>query len=148
MARIARKTTTVAAPKARKVSTRAKATPAVVAAPAPVVEVEAPAERRGSVVKLAYKQKYAERGHANTCGDWLALKLSEAFPSPLHVGAFEAMLDANGVRHSHWKKTNPGLLRMSGRMALAAKVAAAGKLILPGGKSVKVPENFASKHIS
>lgn len=147
MARTARKTT-VAAPKARKVSTRAKATPAVVAAPAPVVEVEAPADRRGSVVKLSYKKKYAERGHANTCGDWLALQLGEAFPSPLDVRAFEAMLDANGVRHAHWKKTNPGLLRMSGRMALAAKVAAAGKLVIPGHKPVRVPENFASKHIS
>lgn len=137
---------TKAAPARKTTARRAVAPAPVVEAPVVETPVEQPAAKRGSVVRLEYKQRYAERGDARGCGDWLDHTLRAAFPQPLDVRAFEAMLDANGVRHAHWKKTNPGLLRMSGRMALAAKVAAAGELVLPGAKPAKAPAEFVAKH--
>lgn len=150
MARTARKTAApvVAAPAkpARKARTAKPATTKAIVAPAVApVPVDT---RKGSVVKQTYKAKYAERGDATGCGDWLHTTLKDAFPSPLDVRAFEAMLDANGVRHSHWKKSNPGLLRMSGRMALASRIAEAGKLVVPGRKAIPVPAAFRDKHSS
>lgn len=108
------------------------------------------AARTGSVVKGAYKMKYAERAltaksvkgvskkaRARSCGDWLAVtlqKLTLVEKDQLSVSAFESILDANGVAHAHWNRTTKGWqgrLRMTGRLALQRIVAEGGELEVP-----------------
>jgi hypothetical protein len=108
------------------------------------------AARAGSVVKGAYKLRYAERAltakpvtgvskkaRARSCGDWLAVtlqKLTLAEKDQIDVGAFEAILDANGVKHDHWNRTTKGWqgrLRMTGRLSLQRIVAEGGELEVP-----------------
>ncbi len=108
------------------------------------------AARAGSVVKGAYKMRYAERAltakpvkgvskkaRARSCGDWLAVtqqKLTLVEKDAISVAAFESILDANGVKHDHWNRTTKGWqgrLRMTGRLSLQRIVAEGGELEVP-----------------
>lgn len=124
--------------------------------------------RARSVVKASYKVAYAERVKAGAkgkkgvakkvqarcCGDWLALELAartiSAETKALDVAAFEAILDANGVAHSHWNRTTKGWqgrLRMTGRLALQRVVAEAdGELELADGSTIVAPKSWVAKH--
>lgn len=122
--------------------------------------------KTNSVVKSAYKAKYRERavdlqrkpkGIATKalkrqCGDWLAIELARRTldeKAKLVVSAFEAILDANAVRHSHWNRTTKGWqgrLRMTGRLALQRVVAETGELALPDGATIAAPKTFVAKH--
>ena len=124
--------------------------------------------RSNSVVKGAYKAKYAERALAMTrkpkdvalkalkrsCADWLAIELArrtltEGKKPQLIVDAFEAILDANGVPHRHWNRTTKGWqgrLRMTGRLALQRVVAEAGELALADGSTLPAPKVWIAKH--
>lgn len=103
-----------------------------------------------SVVKTAYKKRYAERAilaknvkgvskkaRARSCGDWLSVTLAKLClveKDQLSVERFEAILDANGVEHAHWNRTTKGWqgrLRMTGRLALQRVVAEGGELDVP-----------------
>lgn len=119
-----------------------------------------------SVVGGKYKQKYAERAAQGVKGskgiakkalkrstnDWLALELARRTldeKAVLSVSAFEAILDANGVRHEHWNRTTrgwQGRLRMTGRMALQRVVAENGELALPDGEAIPAPKSWIAKH--
>ena len=124
--------------------------------------------RANSVVNSSYKAKYKQRAAemarkpkdvaakalARSCCDWLAVELArrtlttEKKPK-LVVPAFEAILDANGVKHDHWNRTTPGWqgrLRMTGRLALQRVVAEAGELSLPDGSALAAPKNWIAKH--
>lgn len=125
----------------------------------------ADAARAGSVVKGAYKMRYAERAltakpvkgvskkaRARSCGDWLAVtlqKLTLVEKDHLSVSAFEAILDANGVKHDHWNRTTKGWqgrLRMTGRLALQRIVAEGGELEVPAeiAEAKGVPATIAA----
>lgn len=86
-------------------------------------------EPGGSVVKQEYRIRYAEAGHPNHCGDWLAL-----ICTALSLDEFEALCNANGVNLDKYNRENPGWqgrLKMTGRNLLARKVyLAEGKLTL------------------
>lgn len=121
-----------------------------------------------SVVSQAAKQRYAERAAARqravkgvskralarSSQDWLALELARLTlddKAKLDVAAFEAILDANEVKHSHWNRTTAGWqgrLRMTGRLALQRVVAATEALMLPDGNSIAAPRNWVTKHSS
>ena len=119
-----------------------------------------------SVVASTYKRKYAERAltarkpkgitkkiAARGSCDWLHLTLAKLTldeKGKLKVDEFEAILDANGVEHSHWNRTSrgwQGRLRMTGRLALQRVVAEAqGELELPDGSIVVAPKTWVDKH--
>lgn len=119
-----------------------------------------------SVVQNTYKAKYANRvvegargkkgvskkAQARSCSDWLALELAALTlqeKDKLDVAAFEAILDANGIAHSHWNRTTKGWqgrLRMTGRLALQRAVAAEEQLFLADGTSLKAPRSWVQKH--
>jgi len=117
-----------------------------------IIEEDEP--KCGGVVKAKYKKRYAERGDPRGCGDWLQVTLKELTldrNGKLIVDEFEAILDANGVKHRHWNRTTPGWqgrLRMSGGMALRTKVANQFALILPDGSEIEAPVRFCDKHMS
>jgi hypothetical protein len=118
-----------------------------------VLDMENQKKRVKSVVGESYKKRYAERGNARGCGDWLQNTLAPLTldaAGKLRVEEFEAILDANGVRHAHWNRTTPGWqgrLRMSGGMALRTKVANAAYLFLPDTDGIEAPVDFCDKHI-
>lgn len=131
---------------------------------AEAIEIEAPSAR--SVVASSYKAHYravaesarlrkglTKKVMKRTCCDWLAQELAERTvqSSKLNVPLFEAILDANGVKHDHYNRTTKGWqgrLRMTGRLALQRVVAANdGKLALPDGSYVDAPRNWVAKHI-
>lgn len=119
-----------------------------------------------SVVKGAYKTKYAQRavdmarkpkGVAlkalkRSTADWLAIELAKRTLDEkvkLIVPAFEAILDANGIAHAHWNRTTKGWqgrLRMTGRLALQRVVAEDGELVLPDGSTIAAPRAWVAKH--
>jgi len=118
-----------------------------------------------SVVSANYKKRYAERALtarkpkdvsrkvvARSCGDWLALELAKhciGEKNKLNVDAFTAILDANGVDHSHWNRTSKGWqgrFRMTGRLALQRVVAEAGEMELADGSTVIAPKTWVAKH--
>lgn len=140
------------APKARKPRAAKPAKAPVTVqqtAPAP----EAPVEKVvRTVVKAAYKAKYKARGNPLGCGDWLHQTLDELTKPDGKTDreALVAILAANGVDHTKWKNTNVGLLRMSGGLALRAKVAQNdGRLVVPGEKKPRTaPADFVAKHAS
>jgi hypothetical protein len=101
------------------------------------------------VVAPKYKRRYAEGGHPEHCGDWLAYQLEGVFQLPpstpngnpvFDVDAFASCLVANGVElvgkwaalptsgQAGWQ----GRYRMNGRQKLEQQVAASGELILDG----------------
>lgn len=123
-------------------------------------EVAADIVRKGSVVRVAYKKKYAERNQGlgkqaqRSCWDWLAQELaSEALTDSgkLDEVRFRALLDANGVKHEHWargeKRTKgwEGRLRMTGRLALQKVVAAQGHLVTAEGAKIDAPADWIAK---
>lgn len=137
----------------------------VEAGPDPVEEDEH--EGKHSVVSAKYKARYAERAAQGVRGskgipkkalkrstnDWLAIELARRTldeKAHLSVPAFEAILDANGVKHDHWNRTSPGWqgrLRMTGRLALQRVVAEAGELHLPEGETLVPPKSWVAKHV-
>lgn len=103
-----------------------------------------------SVVKTAYKAKYAERAltakpvkgvskkaRARSCGDWLSVtlqKLTLGEKDKVSIADFTAILDANGVDHARWTNRSKGWegrFRMTGRLALQRIVAEGGELEVP-----------------
>lgn len=129
-------------------------------------EAEASVALARSVVKPGYKLAYIAKAEAMTrkpkgvpmkalkrmSGDWLAVELAKRTLDPkgkLIVTSFEAILDANGVKHDHWNRTTKGWqgrLRMTGRLAMERLVAAAGELVLPEGGSLPAPRNWVAAH--
>lgn len=93
----------------------------------------------GSVVRDYYRHKYAEQGHPNHCGDWLAVTLNNLVQGKTQTDLerFEAICNANGVSLDKYNRTTPGWqgrLRMTGRNLLVKKVyLAEGVLTLPAG---------------
>lgn len=124
---------------------------------------EAPLPR--SVVKGTYKAKYRDRGETvrkpkgfskkaakrSTC-DWLAFEIGTRTldeKAKLQLEPFVAILEANGVKHDHWKREGrgwQGRLRMTGRLALQRVVAENGVLALPDGTEVKAPASWVAQH--
>lgn len=124
--------------------------------------------RSGSVVKSAYKAKYRERAETRArkpkdvslkalkrCnGDWLAVELARLTlddKNHVDVAKFEAILDANEVRHNHWNRTTrgwQGRLRMTGRLALQRVVAENnGELRLPDGSTLQAPRTWVERTV-
>ena len=119
-----------------------------------------------SVVKSAYKAKYAQRvldgargkkgvskkAQARSCGDWLALELAARVldsKNKLVLEAFLAILDANHVDHSRWTNRSKGWegrLRMTGRLALQKVVANEEQLYLPDGVILRAPKSWIAQH--
>jgi hypothetical protein len=103
-------------------------------APAPIATAEpthAPAPK--TVVKVAYKHRYQDRARARGLtdkaskrgnGDWLQRELQAETvgkDGKLDLGRFIAILDANGVDYSRWKREGhgwEGRFRMSGSLVL------------------------------
>lgn len=99
-----------------------------------------------SVVKDKFKTKYIENARALGVGgkaakrsnwDWLSQQIAAYClddKAKISIGAFVALLDANGVDHSKWTNRNKGWegrFRMTGRVALQKVVANAGILHIP-----------------
>ncbi len=85
------------------------------------------AEPSGSVVKNEYRIRYAEAGHPNHCGDWLAETLNNLILGKTHtdIDNFEALCNLNGVSLAKYKREGngwQGRLRMTGRNLLARAV--------------------------
>jgi hypothetical protein len=111
-----------------------------------------------SVVKRAYKEKYAERNKADgkraqrSCWDWLAQSLAGEClddKAKISIEKFVAILDANGVDHSRWTIRNKGWegrLRMTGRLALQKVVASAGVLKTSDGEELVAPAEWVAKY--
>jgi hypothetical protein len=115
--------------------------------------------KKNSVVKTAYKKRYAERAAAagggkvaqRSCWDWLAQELaSECLDgSKISIARFLAVLDANGVDHSRWQNRSKGWegrLRMTGRLALQKVVAVQGHLKTAEGAALDAPADWIAKH--
>jgi len=122
-------------------------------------DVAADLEKARSVVKNAYKRKYAERarsnGHASKVAqrstwDWLAQNLAGECNGPdgkIDIAAFERILELNGVDFSRWTNRSKGWegrFRMTGRLALQRVVAAAGVLVVEGDEIV-APAEWVAK---
>lgn len=131
---------------------------------AQVVEVHAEVAednaKKGSVVRHAYKAKYAERAVAAGLGrkaaqrsawDWLAQTLAGeclGAGDKIDIGKFLAILEANGVDHSRWQNRSKGWegrLRMTGRLALQKVVAEKMELALPDGEVLVAPAEWVAK---
>ena len=81
----------------------------------------------GSVVKTEYRIRYAEQGHPNHCGDWLAVTLNSMIlgKTQTDLEKFEELCGLNGVDLSKYNRTTngwQGRLRMTGRNLLARKI--------------------------
>ena len=122
------------------------------------IDPEEGAEEQAPVVVVAplYKQRYAEGGHPEHCGDWLAYSLEGAFLLPaigkaapaFDTDAFSSCLTDNGIElvgkwaalptsgQPGWQ----GRYRMNGRQKLERQVAASGELVLHG-ETQPVPED-------
>ena len=135
---------------------RNKATQATpVAIDAAVAEDNA---KKGSVVKGAYKARYAARAAEaglgrtaqRSCWDWLAQTLAGEVldGTKLDVEKFQRLLEANGVDHSRWTNRSKGWegrLRMTGRLALQRIVAEAGILRTADGEELEAPAEWVAK---
>lgn len=87
-------------------------------------EAEEEAEKGGSVVNEKYRAKYAELGHPEHCGDWLAQIFNNQVKTKegTDVARVDAIAAANGVDNSKYDRTRPGWqgrLRMTTRNLLA-----------------------------
>jgi hypothetical protein len=106
-------------------------------------------ERGGSIVPEKYRALYAEAGHPDNCGDWLAVVLENTTHDQNgFVGElFRAVLEANGIDvTAAWADPSnssifgwSGRFRMTGRNKLETVVAVRGSLILPNGDVLPVP---------
>lgn len=97
---------------------------------------EAEEGKGGSVVASRYRTKYAEEGHPNHCGDWLAELLNNYCIGDKHtdLAVFEQICGLNGVDTGKYRREGngwQGRIRMTGRNLLAKKVHAAGKITVP-----------------
>jgi hypothetical protein len=120
-------------------------------------EVAEDIAKPNSVVKRAYKEKYAERNKADgkraqrSCWDWLAQSLAGECldeKAKISISKFLAILEANGVDHSRWTNRNKGWegrLRMTGRLALQKVVASAGVLKTADGEELVAPAEWVAK---
>lgn len=107
--------------------------------------------RTGSVVSEKYRAKYAEAGHPEHCGDWLAELLNGLCKNDAgtNLDLFTEICGMNGVKLGHLKLEKPsdrGRYRMTGRNMLARRVFLDEKLILPealGGVKTPPPEWMA-----
>jgi hypothetical protein len=115
--------------------------------------------KKNSVVKTAYKKRYAQRAAEQgggkiaqrSCWDWLAQELAAEclVGTKISIERFLALLDANGVDHSRWQnraKGWEGRLRMTGRLALQRVVAAQGGLKTAEGALIDAPADWIAKH--
>ena len=115
--------------------------------------------KKNSVVKTAYKKRYAQRAAEQgggkiaqrSCWDWLAQELAAEclVGTKISIDRFLALLDANGVDHSRWQnraKGWEGRLRMTGRLALQRVVAAQGGLKTAEGALIDAPADWIAKH--
>jgi len=122
-------------------------------------EVEADNAKPSSVVRTAYKKRYAERAASaglgkvaqRSCWDWLAQELAAECleGTKISIDRFLALLDANGVDHSRWTNRSKGWegrLRMTGRLALQKVVAANGHLKTAEGAELEAPADWVAKH--
>lgn len=109
----------------------------------------------GSVVKTTYRIRYAEAGHPNHCGDWLAETLNGLIlgKTATDLAKFEELCELNGVELAKYNRTTPGWqgrLRMTGRNLLARKIyLAGGVLALPeslriegGPDNLRAPDDW------
>lgn len=128
-------------------------------------EVNLTDNRKGSVVATAYKARYAQRAAERqravkgvstkalkrSSQDWLAILLAKATlveGDRIDVSKFEAILDENGIPHSHWNRTTAGWqgrLRMTGRLALNRRIVDAGHVVL-NGEAIEAPKSWLAKH--
>jgi hypothetical protein len=118
-------------------------------------EEEAPSH---VVVSPYYKQKYAENGHPDHCGDWLAKRLEGEFEVVVDSrivfdhDEFARMMVENGIDLSgKWanlpasgKRGWQGRYRMNGRQKLEKVLARTGELKLKG-TTVKLPRSYLSE---
>ena len=127
---------------------------------ADIVEIDAEVAtdnaKPNSVVRRAYKEKYAERNKADgkraqrSCWDWLAQSLAGEClddKAKISIDKFLAILEANGVDHSRWTNRNKGWegrLRMTGRLALQKVVAQTGVLKVDGDE-LEAPAEWVAK---
>lgn len=122
-------------------------------------EVAADNAKKGSVVKSAYKHRYAARAAEAGLGkaaqrsawDWLAQQIAGEVlddKARLSVDKLLALFDANGVDHSRWQNRSKGWegrLRMTGRLALQKIVAEAGVLRTADGDELVAPAEWVAK---
>ena len=107
------------------------------AADAAQAEADAEEDRvTGSVVKETYRLRYAEAGHPNHCGDWLADTLNNLVlgKSATDMVNLEALFDVNGISTAKYKHEGngwQGRIRMTGRNLLARKLYVTGFLHIP-----------------
>jgi hypothetical protein len=83
---------------------------------AKVAEADAAAKAKKSVVPSKYKARYAQAGHAGTCGDELASWLTSATMTPTGVDlvALRSIASLNGIdAEARWGHLNPGMQRMN-----------------------------------
>lgn len=105
-------------------------------------------EKGGSVVNERYRAKYAELGHPEHCGDWLATIFNNLVKTKegSDVARVDAIAEANGVDLSKYNRTNPGWqgrLRMTCRNLLARVVwMADGVMRGPDGEEYKAPGDW------
>lgn len=97
----------------------------------------------GSVVSERYRQKYAEEGHPNHCGDWLAvlfIQLTTDSNGKINIERLDALCEANNVSLAKYKRTGngwEGRLRMTGRNLVARRVwLLDGVLTLPASMAI------------
>ena len=127
---------------------------------ADIVEIDAEVAtdnaKPNSVVRRAYKEKYAERNKADgkraqrSCWDWLAQSLAGEClddKAKISIDKFLKVLELNGVDHSRWTNRNKGWegrLRMTGRLALQKVVAQTGVLKVDGDE-LEAPAEWVAK---
>jgi hypothetical protein len=127
---------------------------------ADIVEIDAEVAtdnaKPNSVVRRAYKEKYAERNKADgkraqrSCWDWLAQSLAGEClddKAKISIEKFLHVLELNGVDHSRWTNRNKGWegrLRMTGRLALQKIVAQTGVLKVDGDE-LEAPAEWVAK---
>lgn len=90
----------------------------------------------GSVVASKYRTKYAEEGHPNHCGDWLAELLNNYCIGDKNTDleVFETICGLNGVDTSKYRREGngwQGRIRMTGRNLLAKRVFEAKQICVP-----------------
>jgi hypothetical protein len=112
-------------------------------------------ETSGSVVKPIYRIRYAEMGHPNHCGDWLAVTLNNLIlgKSLTDIANLDALAEANNVSLAKYKREGngwQGRLRMTARNLLARVIYTTGFLNIPpslrdmtgGAEALRVPREW------
>lgn len=116
-------------------------------------------EKGRVIVPDTYKQRYAERGDRNTCGDWLAQTLKDQFvvledgKPRFDEPKYTEMLKANGVEiKGKWselpasgQKGWEGRYRMNGRQKLEIRVLINDGVLTMHGKKYEAPDSWLSE---